>query len=759
MTKPDGTVFEFKQSPGGLYFLDTNHKETVLINTVADTKTSYTNQDYLKAMKARQLQIMISRPSTKHFIKIVTSNQLPNCPVTGADILAAEHILGLDVGSLKGKTVWHRPHLAKPVIELLPPQIMSCYCRVTLAADVMYANGVPMMVTVSRNIRFATVEALPNSNIKTLVNVIKNMVTVYRRASFIVTTTLMDGKFEPIQGDLVDMSPGITLNKTANDEHVGDIERFIRTLKEQMRVIYNTLPFNHMPSRINIKMAKHSVFWLNSFPHQNGVSADLSPSTIITSQAIDFNRHCKYEFGEYVQTHEQHDNSMAPCTIGALAMHPTGNVQGNYYFFSLSTGWIINRMHATKLPMPDDVIKRVHGIACRQKANLGLMFLDCNQAPDVADDDADTNDDDSEYVPDEGDEYSISDADNDDSDYDSDDDDSDYLPVPDGPSAADTDDFEYASDTGSNNDDKGTTGVDDTKIAETKIAEDGGTPGVDTTETPGVDAKDGGTPGVDTTGTPGVDAKESEEAENSQAALERDMEGKYGPRSERYNMHKRRECYYSHLFVSSDAAINAGNGEEPAESAEEPLATPQMSMKKGLKIFGEAGVQAVEKEMLQLHERKVMEPKHAVELSPEQKREALAYLMFLKRNRCGKIKVRGCADGRKQRAYTAREDAGSPTVATESLFLTMVINALEGRDVAILDVPGAFMQADMDELVHVCFTGKMVDLLMEINQNMYGPCIVKEGKETVMYVELLKALYSTAVQATRLFGRKSLEPP
>jgi hypothetical protein len=126
------------------------------------------------------------------------------------------------------------------------------------------------------------------------------------------------------------MSPGITLNKTANDEHVGDIKRFIRTLKEQMRAIYNTLLYNHMLPRIIIEMAKHSVFWLNSFPHPNGVLAELSPRTIITGQAVNFNLHCKYEFGEYVQTHEQHDNSMAPHTIGALSMHPTGNVQGNY---------------------------------------------------------------------------------------------------------------------------------------------------------------------------------------------------------------------------------------------------------------------------------------------------------------------------------------------------------------------------------------------------------------------------------------------
>jgi hypothetical protein len=61
--------------------------------------------------------------------------------------------------------VRRRPHLAKPTIEPLPPQIMSRYRRVTLAADVMYVNGIPMLVTISRNLRFATVEALPNRNI------------------------------------------------------------------------------------------------------------------------------------------------------------------------------------------------------------------------------------------------------------------------------------------------------------------------------------------------------------------------------------------------------------------------------------------------------------------------------------------------------------------------------------------------------------------------------------------------------------------
>ena len=94
---------------------------------------------------------------------------------------------------------------------------------------------------------------------------------------------------------------------------------------------------------------------------------------------MDYNKHCKYEFGQYVQVHDQHDNTMLPRATGALAHRPTGNAQGNFYFFSLTTGRMLNRVHATPLPMPDNVIKRVEMLARRQHANPGLVFRDREQ--------------------------------------------------------------------------------------------------------------------------------------------------------------------------------------------------------------------------------------------------------------------------------------------------------------------------------------------------------------------------------------------
>ena len=77
----------------------------------------------------------------------------------------------------------------------------------------------------------------------------------------------------------------------------------------------------------------------------------------------------------------------------------------------------------------------------------------------------------------------------------------------------------------------------------------------------------------------------------------------------------------------------------------------QMSAKRGLQQFGEAGADAIKKELEQLVYRKVMQGRSAGQLTAAQKKAALRYLMFLKQKRCGRIKGRGCADGRKQRLW------------------------------------------------------------------------------------------------------------
>jgi hypothetical protein len=164
-------------------------------------------------------------------------------------------------------------------------------------------------------------------------------------------------------------------------------------------------------------------------------------------------------------------------------------------------------------------------------------------------------------------------------------------------------------------------------------------------------------------------------------------------------------------------------------------------MKTGIKLFGQAGTDAVLKELQQLHDRDAIEPQDPDSLTEDEKREALPYLMFLKQKRNGTVKGRGCADGRRQRLHTTKEEASSPTVATESVFLSCATDAMEERDVGTVDIPNAFLQADMDGIVYMRLEGTMAELLVRIDPDLYEPCIrrTRTGK-IVLYVRLRKAL-------------------
>ena len=99
----------------------------MLVVTVANKHSNYTNANYSCAVLVRQLQNKIGRPNTKEFVQIVNSNQLPNCLITAADIQATKDIFRPNLGSLKGKTTCSKPHCVKEVIHSVPTAVFEKY--------------------------------------------------------------------------------------------------------------------------------------------------------------------------------------------------------------------------------------------------------------------------------------------------------------------------------------------------------------------------------------------------------------------------------------------------------------------------------------------------------------------------------------------------------------------------------------------------------------------------------------------------------
>ena len=104
-----------------------------------------------------------------------------------------------------------------------------------------------------------------------------------------------------------------------------------------------------------------------------------------------------------------------------------------------------------------------------------------------------------------------------------------------------------------------------------------------------------------------------------------------------------------------------------------------------------------------------------------------------------------CVDGSKQ--DMDKSEVSAPTISTDAVFIKLVVDADEVRDVATIDIPGAFLQTEVKPGNCIKSTGSMVDILCQLNPRLYTQCVVLENGRKVFYTEAHKAVYGMVYSA------------
>jgi hypothetical protein len=186
-------------------------------------------------------------------------------------------------------------------------------------------------------------------------------------------------------------------------------------------------------------------------------------------------------------------------------------------------------------------------------------------------------------------------------------------------------------------------------------------------------------------------------------------------------------------------------------------AMTQMTAKARIRKFGEAALTALIQEFGQLEDQNVYEPIQAHTLTRAQRRGALRAIYLITGKRDGQINGRPVADGSTQRPLYEKHETASPTLSTDALLLSIMIDAKERRDVGTADVTGAYLNAYMTNFVIMKFTGESVDILCKMRPQ-YTQFVVVENGVKVLYVRLIKALYGCVKSAllwySQLYDRR-----
>ena len=124
----------------------------------------------------------------------------------------------------------------------IPKELIEKNQDLTLCLDIMFVNGIPMLTSIDRTIRYRPLIPLKNRESKELYWAIDAILRNYNQAGFSIKQIFCDQEFEELMEQVND-ELDIKMDYTSSGEHVPEAERNNRTIGERMRAIYHNLPY------------------------------------------------------------------------------------------------------------------------------------------------------------------------------------------------------------------------------------------------------------------------------------------------------------------------------------------------------------------------------------------------------------------------------------------------------------------------------------------------------------------------------------
>jgi hypothetical protein len=118
---------------------------------------------------------------------MIRMNQIKNCPVTTTDVNNATKIWGPDIGALKGKTTRRTPSRVREDSIEIPPEIRARFDDVVLCVDLMYANGIPILTTIDKTIRFRGVVPMRGKKAEQMYEALDVVLQLYNKAGVTIS--------------------------------------------------------------------------------------------------------------------------------------------------------------------------------------------------------------------------------------------------------------------------------------------------------------------------------------------------------------------------------------------------------------------------------------------------------------------------------------------------------------------------------------------------------------------------------------------
>ena len=202
---------------------------------------------------------------------------------------------------------------------------------------------------------------------RTIITALESIINKYRCRSFKLSDFHGGSEFD--KEKLKDFLERAVLHTYAREEHVGTIERSMRSIEERCQSTINAIPYKRMTILMVRSLVEGVVGMMNVFSSKKGIPCTLDPSNIVEGKAkLDLKRKI-ITFGTYALIHTGTSNNMKSRAVPGIAPRRS-NSFGGYYFMSIHSGKRIHGYNWDELTIDEYVIDRVESLAAEQEQPL-----------------------------------------------------------------------------------------------------------------------------------------------------------------------------------------------------------------------------------------------------------------------------------------------------------------------------------------------------------------------------------------------------
>ena len=335
------------------------------VDTVDSRRALYTRRENKAADLYRDFQAGMAFSSDTANTALL--KRVTNAPITSRAIAFTRAIYGPSVPACKGKSTHTHPPHYEDEPTTIPPMVGVVYA---LMCDILFIQlgqikkALAFFLSVVYPVGHTILTYLPRGKSATeLLKAIRQQLGTLQSHNKAIGSIHMDGEsgiraLEPILNGF-----GIKLHPRASGEHVPEVERKVRTVKERVRSVIHSLAFK-LARVLLVALALFCVGRVNWCPTK-ALPDQASPNEWLLGRHPDWRRdHMDKSFGSHFEvTVPATSNDMSSRTHTALFVGATGNAHGTAVFFNVETQSLFRSSTFTgPIPLSAQLIARLNAL-------------------------------------------------------------------------------------------------------------------------------------------------------------------------------------------------------------------------------------------------------------------------------------------------------------------------------------------------------------------------------------------------------------